>query len=313
MSNYSKLSNSELVLKTKNLVSEERKLTLEILHLLRKVEKRRLHLELGFGSLHEFTVKELGFDDASAARRIAAMRLIRDIPEVQGKLESGELTLTVAAQAQRFFKGEEKVLNPYRLDEKKAVIKSLENKSIKEAQNEFIKLSPQAIPREKERPISENQTEIRLVMPNELKLKLDRLRSNLSHKLKTQTIVELLDAISDLALEVVEPKEKAKGTTALRCGSAKAPSERSRYIPNKIKLEVWKKANSQCQFISPETQRKCMSTHRLQIEHKIPYSMGGTHDIENLTLFCSAHNAHMAVKLLGEKKINPYLQKSLPS
>ncbi len=309
MSNYSKLSNSELVLKTKNLVSEERKLTLEILHLLREVEKRRLHLELGFGSLHEFTVKELGFDDASAARRVAAMRLVTDIPEVEEKLESGELTLTVAAQAQRFFKGEEKAFNSYSLDEKREVIKNLENKSIKEAQREFIKLSPQAIPKEKERPLSEDQTEIRLIMPNELKLKLDRLRSNLSHKLKTQTMVELLDAISDLALEVVEPKEKTERTTALRSGSEKAPSK-SRYIPNKIKLEVWKKANSQCQFISPETQRKCMSTHRLQIEHKIPYSMGGTHEIENLSLLCAAHNAHMAIELLGEKKMNLYLRKS---
>jgi len=116
-------------------------------------------------------------------------------------------------------------------------------------------------------------------------------------------------AISDLALEVVEPKEKTERTTALRSGSEKAPSK-SRYIPNKIKLEVWKKANSQCQFISPETQRKCNSTHRLQIEHKIPYSIGGTHEIENLSLLCAAHNAHMAIELLGEKKMNLYLRKS---
>ena len=80
--NLTNLNNLDLVSKTKNLVSEERKLTTEILVHLREIEKRRIHLYFGYSSLHEFCVKHLGYSDGSAHRRISAMRLIKEIPEI---------------------------------------------------------------------------------------------------------------------------------------------------------------------------------------------------------------------------------------
>ena len=65
MRQFLNLSNEELLTKTKQAALEERKLTLEVLQLLREVEKRRLHLELGYGSIFDYAVKELGYDDAA--------------------------------------------------------------------------------------------------------------------------------------------------------------------------------------------------------------------------------------------------------
>ncbi len=66
---------------------------MEILHALREVELRKLHLELGYPDLYRFAMKELGYSAGAAHRRISAMRLLNSIQEVASKLESGELGL----------------------------------------------------------------------------------------------------------------------------------------------------------------------------------------------------------------------------
>ena len=64
----SALSNEDLVTDTKRSVRKERKATMAVLERLNEIYRRCLHLELGYGSLHEFVVKELGYSDGSADR-----------------------------------------------------------------------------------------------------------------------------------------------------------------------------------------------------------------------------------------------------
>ena len=98
----------KLLSELKALVREERKLTTRILYLLREVERSKFFAELGYSSLFDFTVRELGYSQDAAFRRISAMRLLKVLPEAEQKLESGELSLTAAAQLQKFFRAEEK-------------------------------------------------------------------------------------------------------------------------------------------------------------------------------------------------------------
>ena len=74
MQTITNLSNSGLLAKTRALVSEERKLTALVLGHLQEVEHRRLHLELGFSSLFDFCLRELGYSENEANSRISAMR-----------------------------------------------------------------------------------------------------------------------------------------------------------------------------------------------------------------------------------------------
>ena len=159
MTNYSHFSNQEVLSKTKRLVAEERKLTVEILHLLREVEKRQIYLEIGYGSLFDFAVKDLGYDEASASRRIAAMRLIKSVPEVEAKLQDGSLGLTVAANAHRFFGAEEKAERPYTPTKKREVIEKLEKKSVRDAEKELLKLSPNPIPKDTQKQVTETHVQ----------------------------------------------------------------------------------------------------------------------------------------------------------
>ena len=67
------LSDSDLLKELKISVSKERALTTEVLEFLREVDRRRLYAESGYSSLWEFCVKELGYTEGSASRRISSM------------------------------------------------------------------------------------------------------------------------------------------------------------------------------------------------------------------------------------------------
>jgi hypothetical protein len=102
------LSDSVLLLSLKTSVLEERKRTAEVLEFLREVDRRRLYGDFGHASLWDFCTKELGYSASAAFRRISSMRLLRDLPDLKDDLLSGKQNLSSLAQAQSFFKIEEK-------------------------------------------------------------------------------------------------------------------------------------------------------------------------------------------------------------
>lgn len=71
----------------------ERRTTLEVIELLQEVERRSLHLQRGYGSLLEFCMKELKYSESAAYRRICAMRVMKDIPQVKKSKREAEKIL----------------------------------------------------------------------------------------------------------------------------------------------------------------------------------------------------------------------------
>ena len=102
-STASALSDRELLRETSNLVRHERHLQGAIIDHLAEIEARGLYLERGFSSLFDYAVRELGYSDAAAARRIGAMRLCADAPQAREGLRDGSLTLSAAAELQWAF------------------------------------------------------------------------------------------------------------------------------------------------------------------------------------------------------------------
>ena len=97
------LSDRELLRETSNLVRHERHLQGAIIDHLAEIEARGLYLQRGFSSLFDYAVRELGYSDAAAARRIGAMRLCADAPQAREGLREGSLTLSAAAELQWAF------------------------------------------------------------------------------------------------------------------------------------------------------------------------------------------------------------------
>lgn len=102
----------------------EREISLKVLHHLREIEKRRLFSDLKYGSLFEYAVKELGYSESSAMRRIQSARLIVEMPHLEAKIQSGHLTFTNVAMAAQLFRNE----NINDLKEKKAIMAKIVKK-----------------------------------------------------------------------------------------------------------------------------------------------------------------------------------------
>jgi hypothetical protein len=156
-------SNEVLLEKTQSLAQKERALTLEVLSHLLEIERRSLYAEIGYSSLFEYAVKELKYSESAAQRRISSMRLIRDLPEVESKIESGKPSLSSLSQAQVFFLQE-------KIEAKLEILTSLEGKSTREVEKELVSRSsePEKLIPEKLRAVSETHTELRLLLDDAL-------------------------------------------------------------------------------------------------------------------------------------------------
>ena len=104
--NLQGLSDQVLLQQTCDLAVREREVTLQVLHHLREVERRLLYAKLSYASLFEYAVKELKYSEGAAHRRISSMRLLKELPQLEPRVEAGTLSLCALSQAQSFFRQE---------------------------------------------------------------------------------------------------------------------------------------------------------------------------------------------------------------
>ena len=123
--NLSHLTNQALLLDTKFLSHRERHLTTQVLWHLREIDKRRLYADLKYSSLWDYVTQELGYSSGTAYRRISAARALEEMPELEAKLNQGDLNLSDIATVLKEFKG-----TP--IAKKREVFKEIENKSPQE-------------------------------------------------------------------------------------------------------------------------------------------------------------------------------------
>ncbi len=201
------MTNEELIFKTEQAVRTERRSTSEVVRLFREISRRKLFLERGFPNLYEMATKHFGYCAGSAMRRINAMRLVQAVPVVEAKLESGELSLTVASEVQSFFYAEAKLARPYSLNAKIELIETCLNKSRREVERELVRRNPEREKRDVIRLTSPDRLRVSFSISEELNQKLLRLKELLSH---TNPSTEgLLDRLAELGLDKFDPKRKA--------------------------------------------------------------------------------------------------------
>jgi len=251
----SHLSDQALLQQTLILVKKEKEILSEILSHLEEVRKRRLFCELGFGSLFQYCVKQLGYSEDQAYRRINALKLIKEVPEVQAQIANGSLTLSNLSLAQTLFKSDAEV-------DKKAVLSAIANKSKREAEKIVNSFSPKA--EEMKRDFRFSLTQAQEEKWNAVKAKL--ANRNLSEE-------EIFEKICDQFLAPAPtpaPSPRAPRPAPPRNTAAE------KYIPRPVRREVFARDQNQC--------TQCGSTHALQIDHKIPKSLGGSNHSKNLRI-----------------------------
>ncbi|UCF04727.1 MAG: hypothetical protein JSV33_12495, partial [bacterium] len=88
-------SDRDLLGRIERLRGRERAVLVEILCCLAEIDRRRLYLPRGYGSLFEFCTGYLHYSRSGAGRRIRAARCLAGFPQVADMLLSGEINLCV--------------------------------------------------------------------------------------------------------------------------------------------------------------------------------------------------------------------------
>ena len=442
------LSDRALLRQTSALVRHERHLQGAIIDHLAEIEARRLFLRRGYSSLFDYAVRELGYSDAAAGRRLGAVRLCADQPGARERLRDGSLTLSAAAELQWAFDRQRRrgsisgtasiaptgvvapradapgsspaeaaaadsapaagavgsapaeiapalgdgavgavsaddpvayagptatpshsePAPPLVLDAagRQKLVEEASGKSARQVRRMLADLAPElAPPADRVRPLGDGRYELKAVIDADCQQGLEHLRGLLSHVDPRMTVGQLVGRIVQEALDRHDPsrpprrartgsgaargesqpapaaKEQAapepghavtvqeaaipagptpapertphptptsapsptrQGATDRRAAAGTKPARAAtptakpctsgRAIPAAVKRQVWQRDGGRCSYLDRRTGRRCNSRHLIEIDHILPYALGGGADPGNLRLLCHAHHRH---------------------
>jgi hypothetical protein len=298
------LSSEKLLAEARSLVEKERRVTMQLIECLQEIERRRLYAEIGYTSMWDFARRYLGLSEGAAQRRIDAARLVTDAPEAKESLLNGKLSLSNAAQLQVFRRAEKKL---GRKSDAHMLVERAESLSQNECLKVLFEISPEALPKERERIVSaQEERELKIVVSAELYEKLQHLKGLLAHALPDATYAELLDRMADETLQAIEKK---KGISCDAEATATAALEHERLhpltagvrvaLPAVIERAVWARGKGRCEVVHGG--KRCVSRYLIQIDHIIPLAVGGSNEFVNLRLACWACNQQQALEKLGKR------------
>ena len=255
------LSDRELLRETRNLIRHERHLQGAVIDHLTEIEARGLYLQRGFSSLFDYAVRELGYSDAAAARRIGAMRLCADQPDAREGLRDGSLTLSAAAELQWAFDrqrrrgsisgtaaiapagtpaadsapavplppAEPEPPPPLVLDAvgRQKLVEEAAGKSARQVRRMLADLDPElAPPADRVRPLGDGRYELKATIDAECQQGLEQLRGLLSHVDPRMTMGQLVGRVVQEALDRHDPSRpprRARGGSRPADAKANAP------------------------------------------------------------------------------------------
>lgn len=273
--NLKHITDKTLLLDIKRFVKEERQLSIQVLHHLREIERRRLFADLGFSSLFEYTTKELGYSDSAAMRRINSARLLNEMPSLEKKIVSGDISLTSLAQAAQSFKR-----NNFDNDVKRSIIAQLENKSTRDCDKILSIFDNPTEQKEEIKAITPELSSLTVTITDKTLQNLEKLKSQLAHKNFSND--ELLNFIFNLALEKILIDKYHLNTSGRKTEST------TRYIPTEVRKRVYLRDKGRCQ--------NCKSVYKVEFDHILPFAMGGKSSEDNLRLLCFSCNQRARIK-----------------
>ena len=244
----SALSDDRLLARTKELSGIEHQIEVVVIDHLREIQKRRLYLRRGFSSLFDYAVRELGYSDAAAWRRLKAMRLCADIDGVRERLQDGSMTLNAAAQLQNAFDRQERTREraarsapggagsgdaarsqdgpapgPAQPAERKptpmldrsarrALVEQAAGKSSRQVMRLLAEVDPElAVPADRVRPLGAERWELKAVIDDECRRGLERLKCLLSHVDPHMTLGQLMGRLVEEGLDRHDPARPPRG------------------------------------------------------------------------------------------------------
>ena len=326
MANLDHLSDADLLSRMPALVLAEHGAVADVVEYLVEIDRRQLYLEQACPSLYAFCHERLGYSEDAALKRIRVARLAAQFSRVLDELRSGAIQLTGLL-----------LLAPHlNEDNADALLSEARGKSRSKLEQIVARWFPRpdvvpsvqllgadagqgahatppgavpsgpttplirpgandSMPRSKLEPLSAERYLVQFTASAELHAKLERARELLSHSVPSGDLPELVERAIDALIE----RELKRRTGAGKPRKRRAQKPDSRHIPVDVERRVRERDGNQCTF-TDTLGRRCQERRFLTIEHRIPFALGGLPTVENLCLFCSAHNAFSARQVFGE-------------
>jgi hypothetical protein len=282
---------------------DERKLDRQIVEYICEIESRRLYAELGYANVIDWLVKDLGYSESSAYRRMMAARAIRAVPEAAEKIEDGRLNLVTLAKVQSAIRSEEKRTGErVSLETRSTIIAQTENKTLRELKSHSN--------------FGASLGEIVAVLAREYLDRNDPLRREMKprsmrKKLPITSLVKTSEKPHEKTSEesATHPFEKhiadvsegsSQGGTSVVFGPEtrmRGGARRASIAPSTRNF-VRRRAGDACEYQGPDGHR-CGSRFQTQTDHVIPLAIGGTNDVTNLRLLCRTHSTPKQARKLS--------------
>jgi 5-methylcytosine-specific restriction endonuclease McrA len=254
---------------TRSLAKQEKELTAKILKNLALIDRDKLYSDYGYPTLFKYLTKALGYTDAEAYVRVAAVKLIRVEKKALKKIEEGSLSLSNAAEINSTLSQ----LSKTEKITKEVIEKALDLTDFKSTRQAKENLRLEFRPQEAR---SEN-----IKLDERILEKMDRVRKSYQEELSTYELIDIL----------LEEKLKTPTVPARTVSSA---VKNSRYIPRKVKYQVY---DGKC--------ARCSSRRNLEYDHIQEFSLGGDNSLQNIQLLC--RNCNQRKNILLNSNINKRL------
>jgi hypothetical protein len=311
-----RLTDDELRQGARTLRGRARELTVEIVAHLAEVERRKLHLADGHGSLFEYARTELGLAEEEAYSRCTAAQYAVRYPLVLELLASGDLHLTAVRLLA-------KSLSP---ENHRKVLTEACGKTKWEVEQMVVALAPRPdVPTQVRRipasPVAPRpafaplqglsagapspstpaatvvaplaperyrfQTTIGGTTLEKLRLAQDLLSHAVAHGNDDAVLERALDALLE---KLVRQKFAITDRPAAR---ERTTGEHSRHVPAHVRRSVYLRDLGRCAHVG-STGRRCGQRRLLEFHHLKPWMAGGETTSENVQLRCAMHNAYEA-------------------
>jgi hypothetical protein len=310
MTDYARLTGAALHSKCVELSRTERSMTAELVACLSEVERQEVHLEFGYGNIFEYLVRGLGYSEGAAGRRLGAMRVARQHPEVYSYLRGGGLSLSTVCRLDGYLTranasgvlSRASGLSRRKLDE---LLADLESQPVPVTRSEHpvepelfassqpIKIAARSRKRDQIRVPSPGRVSFSFEGSEALRDKLERAEALLAVRLRSRRLEDLVELMADIVLSKLDPSLKPSRRSP-------PPVRPSRRIPWAVRREVWARDGGRCAY-SAEDGTRCAQTRALQYDHVTPWALGGRSDeAANIRLLCRAHNLREGRKAFPE-------------
>ena len=251
---------------------------------LRELDSIRGYFELGFSSLFEYLTEGIGYSGGAAQRRIDAIRLSRDVPELGERIESGALDLhhvTTVSKAIRQAGKKRKVTR----EEKRAIVAKIEKQTEVQTQKavaEFFDL--EVVTKTKRSVQKDGSVRFEITVTGEVADLIEQAQGLVSHAVPSRDLAAFLDYVSK---KIVKQK-----SAPARERKPKAPppdAESTATVAVKHEERVSENLHRKVRSDEP-TCAECGSAWFPQTDHRRARWASGGNERENLQTLCGPCN-----------------------